>query len=219
VTPVKVSLGRSNVVITLAVLAFLCWIVWAGAHGGWTATETSARVIGYGVALLFAVPLVMLLFALPRFLSPRAVTVDAHGIAISHGRERVAMAWTDLHAVGIGYERIQGEVQKLPTSADEVKEAIKEYVVDEASEALHISAKRRIVLELYPVRPDAPARFPRLKPYWKRLPPPAAGLSDWAWRFPLPPVMSIARQIDDAIRLFAPRHRIGWFPRQPAAKG
>ena len=71
------------------------------------------------------------------------------------------------------------------------------------------------MLELFPSRPDVPARFPRLKPYWKRLPPPAAGLPDWAWRFPLPPVVSIARQIDEAIRLFAPRHRIGWFPRQP----
>jgi hypothetical protein len=204
------------VVITLAVLAFLCWLVWAGAHGGWTATETSARVIGYGVAVLFGVPLVMLLWALPRFLGPRYVIVDAHGIAISHGRERITIGWPDLVAVGIGYERVQGEAQKLPTSADEVKEAIKEYVVDEASEALHISAKRRIVLELYPSRPDASDRFPRLKPYWKRLPPPAAGLPDWAWRFTQPPVVSIARQIDDAIRLFAPRHRIGWFPRQPA---
>jgi hypothetical protein len=204
------------VVIPLAVLAFLCWIVWAGAHGGWTATESSARYIGYGVAVVFGVPLVMLLWALPRFLSPRAVIVDGHGIAISHGRERVAIGWPDLHAVGIGYERTPDEAAKLPTNADEIKEAIKEYVVDEASEALHISAKRRLVLELFPSRPDAPARFPRLKPYWKRLPPPAAGLGEWAWRFPLPPVLPIARQIDDAIRTFAPRHRLGLFPRTPA---
>ena len=92
-------------VIALAVLVFLCWIVWAGAHGGWTATETSARYIGFGVAAVFAVPLVMLLWALPRFVSSRAVTVDAHGIAISHGRERIAIGWSDLYAVGIGYER------------------------------------------------------------------------------------------------------------------
>jgi hypothetical protein len=71
------------------------------------------------------------------------------------------------------------------------------------------------VLELYPARPDAQSAYPRLKPYWKRLPPPARGLPEWAWRFPLPPVMSIAQRIDEGVRAFAPRHRLGFVRRTP----
>jgi hypothetical protein len=210
--PVKVGLGRSNAVVTLGLLVFLGWVVWAAGYGAWTSTETSPRVLGAGIAVLFAIPLVMLLRFLPRFLSPRYVLVDEAGVAIQHGRELVVVPWHEVAAVGIGYE-IEPTSTKIPQSLGGLKDAAHDYVVDQVSEALQISAKRRLVLEIFAVRPDAVDLVPRLKPFWKALPPPAAGLPEWGWRFPLPPVVSIAQQIAGGLRSRAPRHWLGWFAR------
>jgi hypothetical protein len=211
--PVRVGLGRSNIVVALAVLAFLCWVVWAGAHGAWTSDNTSAKVIGYGVAGAFAVALVMLLVALPRLVSPRYVVVDAFGLRIQHGRREVLLPWPELLAVGVGYQQAPAEKVKVPTSAEELQDAAKEYLAGKASEALQVSGKRRLALEIYPARPDAVERYPKLKPYWQAQPPPAHGLPPWHWRFPLPPVVSIAQAISSGLYGFAPRHFLGWIPR------
>lgn len=117
---VRVGLGRSNGVIALAVLGFLGWIVWAGARGGWHAGESSLRYLGFGVAAVFVIPLLMMLWALPAFLSPRYVLFDAHGVRIRHGRREAVVAWADLAGVGIAYQRAAEERTKLPASVDEV---------------------------------------------------------------------------------------------------
>jgi membrane protein YdbS with pleckstrin-like domain len=217
--PRKVGLGRSNVVAALAVLAFLCWIIWAGAHGGWTATEKSARVLGFAIAGVFAVPLVMMLWALPRFLRPRYIVVDQDGLGITHGRQRVTVPWSSVLAVGIGYEQAPAERPHRPTTVDELKDAAKDYLTDRASEALQISGKRRIVLEIYPTHPGAVGQVPRLRPYWTEQPPPAAGLPAQAWRFPLPPVVSIGEAVARAVHGVAPQRWLGWFPRPPRPAG
>ena len=216
--PVRVGLGRSNVVVALAVLGFLGWIVWAGGHGAYTADSTSARVLGYGIAALFAVPLVMMLRALPRFLSPRQVIVDAESLRIQHGREQVVLPWSELAAVGIGYQRAPDEPAPMPTTEDEAKEAVQDFLSERAHEALQVSGKRRIALEIFPVRPEAVDAFPRLKPYWQRQPP-AAGLPALWWRFPLPPVDSIARQIATGIQATRPDRWVGWQPRDWSEPG
>jgi hypothetical protein len=211
--PVKVGLGRSNIVVALAVLGFLGWAVWAGAHGAWTSDSTSAKAIGYGVAAAFGVALVMMLVALPRLVSPRYVMIDAFGLRIRHGRREVVLPWPELLAVGIGYQVAPEEELKLPTSVDDLKDAAKEYMAGKASEALQVSGKRRLALEIFPIRPDAVVRYPRLKPYWQMQPPPRAGLPLWRWRFPLPPVVSIAETIGRGIYAFTPQRWLGWFPR------
>ncbi|HET6214380.1 MAG TPA: hypothetical protein VFE14_16060 [Micromonosporaceae bacterium] len=66
------------------------------------------------------------------------------------------------------------------------------------------SGKRRLALEIFPVRPDAAQRYPRLKPYWKSQEPPAPGLSALRWGFRLPPVVSIAREIGRGAQTFQP---------------
>lgn len=210
---VRVGLGRSNAVIALAVLGFLAWIVWAGARGGWHASEASARYLGFGVAALFVIPLLMMLWALPRFLSPRYVVFDEHGLRIRHGRREAVVGWADLAGVGIAYQRAAEEPTTLPASVDEVRERVQEYLADAAAEALQVSGKRRIVLEIYPARTDAGDRVPLLKPYWKVLTPPAAGLPAWGWSFPLPPVVSIAREIARGAQAVRPDRWIGWYAR------
>jgi hypothetical protein len=210
--PVKVGLGWSNVVVTVFLLGFLGWVVWTLARGAFTFTDTPSRVVNAGLAVAFAVALVMLLRALPRFLSPRYVIVDATGVAIQHGKERVVVPWHEVTAVGIGYE-IEPKSAKISHSLADLKDAAKDYLADEVSEALQVSGKRRLVLEIFAVRPDAADLVPKLKPYWKSLPPPAEGLPEWGWRFPLPPVVSIAQQIAGGLRSRAPRHWLGWFAR------
>jgi hypothetical protein len=211
---VRVGLGHSNLVVTLGVLTFLGLVVGVGAYGAATSDDASARVLGFGLAGLFAIPLVMLLFALPRFLSPRYVVFDAGGLRIQHGKQEVAIGWPHLVAVGIGYELATAPPPGLPpTSIDGLKDAVKDYAAGKAAEVLHVSDKRRIALEIFPYRPDAVQWFPKLKPYWKQLPPPVAGIPPYGWRFPLPPVVSIAQQIDQGARSFQPHRRLGWYPR------
>jgi hypothetical protein len=72
---VRVGLGHSNVVVTVAMLAFLGIVVGVAAYGAATADDSSARVLGFGIAGLFAIPLVMLLFALPPVV-PIAQAID-----------------------------------------------------------------------------------------------------------------------------------------------
>src|SRR5258708_40112031 len=99
--PLKVGLGRSNAVVTVLMLGFLGSVVWAGAHGAWTSTETSARVLGVGFAVAFAIPLGMLLRFLPRLLSPRYVVVDEAGVAVQQGKQMGVVPWHEVTAVGI----------------------------------------------------------------------------------------------------------------------
>jgi hypothetical protein len=211
--PVKVGLGRSNISVTVLLLGFLVAIVWFAGHGAWTSTDSSARFLGFAIAAGFAIPLVMLLRHLPRFVSPRYVIVDEAGLAIQHGKEKVLVPWQDVYAVGIGYEVAEEEATKIAHSFDDLKDEVSEYLSSKAMEALQVSPNRRLVLEIFPVQPDASVRFPRLKPYWKALPPPAAGLPEFAWRFPLPPVVSIARQIAVGLAQRVPQRWLGWFPR------
>jgi hypothetical protein len=201
------------VVVSLAVLGFLCWIVWAGAHGAWTAKDASARVLGYGLAALFAIPLLMLLRTLPRLLRPRYVVLDAVGLSILHGREQVVVPWQDVAGIGLGYENAPAEKQKVPTSIDGLKELVKDYLADRTKEALQISGKRRVTLEIFPARPDVLDGYPKLTPYWEVQPPPFAGLPAQRWSFPLPPVVSIAQAIDRGGRMFRPDRWLGWYAR------
>jgi hypothetical protein len=211
--PVRVGLGRSNAVVTFCVLGFLLLVVGTAAKGAVTSTG-SARVLGAGIALVFAVPLVMMLRALPKFLGRRYVALDAIGLRIEHGKEQVVVPWSEVYAVGLGYEQAPAEKQRLPTSVDDLKGVVKDYTVDKVSEALHVSGKRRIVLEIMPARPDdAAQRYPKLKPYWKHQPPPFAGLPPQQWSFPLPPVVSIAHEIERGVRTFQPQRWLGWYPR------
>jgi hypothetical protein len=210
---IKVGLGRSNAVVTLAMLVFLGLIVGYATYGGINTDDSSARYISFGLAGLFAIPLAMLLFALPRFLSPRYVVFDATGLHIQHGREQVTVPWPDVVALGIGYEQAEAERPKTPTSVDGLKELITGYLTDKVSEPLQVSDKRRIALEIYPVRLDAVHQFPKLAQYWIALPPPVEGVPSVGWRFPLPPVVSIAEEIDRGAHAFQPDRRLGWYPR------
>jgi hypothetical protein len=71
-------------------------------------------------------------------------------------------------------------------------------------------------------------QFPKLAQYWIALPPPVEGIPSGegerqraggrgipsvGWRFPLPPVVSIAEEIDRGAHAFQPDRRLGWYAR------
>jgi hypothetical protein len=216
---VRVGLGRSNASVVVLVLAFLLVMVGVGGYGGWTSTQVSARVIGFGVAVLFMVPLVMLVVRLPRLLRPRWVVLDASGLRIQHGREEVVVPWPEIVAFGLGYQVPPAKRLTVPLSSDDVKDMAQEYLAGRVREALQVSDARRIALEIYPWHPAAERHYRRLAPYWKRDVPPVAGLPDFLWRFPLPPVVSIGQAVERGARVVAPQRWLGWFARPWSGSG
>jgi len=212
VSEVRVGLGRSNVVVTICLLLFVGGIAGVAAYSGLRA-QGSARILGLAIAAIFAIPLLMLLRALPKFLAPRRVVLDGHGLRIQHGRDEVLLPWPQIAAVGVGYQRTAREPEKAPLTLEAVQEAAVGRLQDYAREALHVSDARKLALEIFPAAPDAGAAVPKLRPYWKQARPPMAGLPGVRWSFPLPPVTGIGERIADGMRVIQPNRWLGWIVR------
>ncbi|HEX6686650.1 MAG TPA: hypothetical protein VF062_28010 [Candidatus Limnocylindrales bacterium] len=210
---VRVGLGRSNAVVTFAVLLFVGAITGVAVVGGLRAQESSARILGLAIGAIFAIPLVMLLKALPKFLAPRYVVLDAQGLRIEHGRDHVLLPWPEVAAVGIGYEGAPRQAQGVPRSVEAIKEQAVGRLAEHASEALQVSGRRRIALEIFPMRPEAGDAVSKLRPYWKALPAPMPGLPGVRWSFPLPPVTGIGERIAEGVRATQPNRWLGWIVR------
>src|SRR5262245_28201213 len=101
----KMDLKRANV-ITLLIGSALCLMLSAaGIYAALDAQDTATRVVGYCIAGLFALPLLMMAFSLPKLLQPRGLIFDEHGILYWQGDSRLLLPWPELAAVGIGYEQ------------------------------------------------------------------------------------------------------------------
>jgi len=210
-TSVKVGLGRSNVVLALGMVVFLGWITFVSIKGS---IQEPDAPLGYVIGGIFGLVLIFLLIKLPVFLRGRSLEFDADGLRFWHGTQSVLIRWDDVVAVGIAYEQAPDEKPKLhvPSSAeDEVKGRVAGFLNDQAHEALQISGKRRIGLEIYPRRLAAAAAYPKLKPYWQGLTPPEGGLPAEGWRLPLPPVVAIAQEIGRGAQTFQPYRWLGWY--------
>ena len=209
---IRVGLGRSNVVLALGMLVFL---------GGFSLVALLTSVPDYPVGIvlgaIFGVLAVYWAIKLPLFLRPRSFEFALDGFRFWHGGENIYVPWADVLAVGIGFEAKPEEKAKLKVYAsveDAAKEKVAEILHERADEALQISGKRRLGLEIYPRSLEAFARYPRLKPYVKRLVPPEAYLPSDAWRLPLPPVMTIAQEAGRGARTFLPAGWLGWYARE-----
>jgi hypothetical protein len=216
--PAKIGLGRSNVVLAIGMLAFFTVAVVICVRGALDAENTESSILVWFFAALFAGPLVMVVIGLPRMLAPRYVLVNPAGLGIQHGRRTVMVAWPDIAAYGIGYAIAEAERPKMPTSLDQAKEMVADRITAATMEALQISAKRQIALEIFPAAPHLVDRYPKLRPYWKPQPPPPPGMPPSAlppmrWRFGLPPVVSISEQIAGALYAWSPPRWTGWIGR------
>ena len=213
---IRVGLGRSNVVVVLAVAAFLAGITVAGIAGS---VKNPDAPLGFVIGGLFGLVLVYFLVKIGPLLRPRAYEFGRDGLRFWHGKENVYLPWSQIAAIGVGYEAKPEDKPEItvPTSVeDAVKERVQGYLKDQAMEVLHVSDKRRLGLEVYPVDAALFDRQPRIKPYVKQLTPPGAPKStpQGAWRLPLPPVIGIAQEVGRGVQTYAPRQWLGWYARR-----
>jgi len=206
---VRVNIGRASVVAVVVGVLLLAGLTAAGAYAAVDAAETGVRVIGWVFAGLFGAVLLFFLAAVPKLLRPRGLEFDPGGVRFWYGDERVALAWPEVAAIGIGYEQ-PPDVPNLPLS---VQDAIKDYVADKVKDAVKLDGKRSVAVEIFPADPAAVGRYPILARYKREQPPPYAGLPPVRWRVPLPPVVGVARGIERGVRTFQGQRWLGWFAR------
>jgi hypothetical protein len=178
--------------------------------------------LGFYIGGLFGLVLLFFLSKVATFLKPRAFEFGPDGFRFWHGNDNEYFPWDEVAAIGIGYEAKPDDPEpalRVPGSVrDEVKDRIQRYATEQAMEVLHVSDKRRIAVEIYPIAPEVLARHPRLKPYVKPLAAPGSpARQSSAWRLPLPPVISIAQQAGRGAETFAPTRWLGWYARQWSA--
>jgi hypothetical protein len=210
--PARIGLGRSNIIATIVVIVILLIFIASCISGGLGSTGSGAYV-SYSLAVLFLAILVLVLVRMPKFVAPRFVLLDPRGLAIQRGQQIVGIPWSDIVGYGIGYAVADEEKAKIPTSTDALADLAVTKFAGAAAEALKISGKRQLALEIFPAIPDPASRYPQLKPYWQELPPPAPNLPAMRLRFPLPPVTSIAQEIANAMYVWSPQRFTGWFHR------
>jgi hypothetical protein len=207
--PVRVDLGRASAVAILLTVVIFGALTAAGVYAAVDATETAVTVIGYTIAGLCGLVLLLLLVALPKLLRRRGLEFDDRGLHYWQGDERMLLPWAEIAAVGVGYEQ-PPEVPSLPLS---VQDAIKDAVADKIKDAVKLDDKRRVALEIFPADPAAADRQPLLTPFRKEQAPPAPGLPPVRWRLVLPPVLGVARAAERGVRTSAPQRWLGWFAR------
>jgi len=206
----KISLGRSLNIFAVVYGVISLLAVVGGIRGGLSSTGSS-RVLAYGIAVMFAAPLVIFLVRLQRFVGTRQVLVDSTGLTIRQGHRSQVLAWQDIASVGISYA-LAREAQSVQVPLDPpeaVRGPISAQLTAAAMQAAQVSSTRQIALEIYPAGPDVLARYPRMKPYVQEQFAPGAAF----WRFPLPPVVLIAQQLSSALYAWSPQRWFGWVRR------
>lgn len=213
---IRVGLGRSNVVIVICTVLFLGIISVVSIVGS---LRDPNAPLGFFIGGLFGAVLVYFLIKMGPFLRPRSFEFAPDGFRFWHGEENAHIPWEHVLAIGVGYEKKPEDPEELtvPLSLDDVvdmaKERISGELYDRITEVLHVSDKRRLGLEIFPRSPELFGAYPRLRPYVKRQDPPAAKLPGEAWRLPLPPVASIAREASRGAEAFHPAGWLGWYVR------
>jgi hypothetical protein len=197
--PVKVDIGRSSIfAIVLGILVFGLLSA-GGVYAALDTTETAVTVIGLFFAVFFGLFVVICLLALPKAIQPRGFVFDGDGIQFWHGQTWTRMPWSDVASAGIGYDQPR-EAPSLPLS---IEDAVKDFVVDKAKEALHMDGKRRFGLEIVPVDAEAVRRYPALAQYHK----------EQRWRFPIPPVLGTVAAVERGVKAHREQVWLGWYRR------
>jgi hypothetical protein len=206
---VKVDIGRANIIaIGLAIVLFMGLI----AAGVYAAIYNEARIerfIGGGFAVLFAIPFVLVLANLRRVLTPSQVVFDGQGIHHWQGTSTTLLAWSEVAAVGIGYE-IPPSFPKPPAS---LADAAAGFVGDKIKESLKMDGRRRVALEIFPVSPERVDGYPAMARFKRSYLAPAEGLPTVRWRIPLPPVYGVVGGITRGMQAHQPQRWLGDFAR------
>jgi hypothetical protein len=207
---VRVNLRVASVgSLLITVLAFGA-LTAGGVYAAADAEDTSTRVLGIVFAVLFSIPLWMVVMLLAKgILQSNGIAFDSRGVHYWRGDSAGLVAWEDITAVGIGYEQ-PPHLPKVPTSIDG---AIKDFLADKIKDTVRLKDLRKIALEIYPETEEVASQHPDLTRYWRTYPAQFEGLLPVRWRLPLPPLTGVARAISRALQTYQPQRSIGWFKR------
>jgi hypothetical protein len=198
--PVKVDIGRSSIVAIVLGIVLFGLLSAGGVYAALDTEETAVTVIGFFFAAFFGLFALICLLAMPKAIRPRGFVFDTDGIQFWHGNSWTRMPWGDVASAGIGYDQPR-EAPSLPLS---IEDAVKDFVVDKAKEAMRLDGKRRFGLEILPVNPEAVGRYPDLAPYHK----------EQGWRFPIPPVLGTVAAVERGVTAHKPGVWVGWHARK-----
>jgi hypothetical protein len=206
---VKVDLKRASVITILIGAVLFALLAAGGVYAALDAPDRATRIVGFCVAGLFTLPLVMMAFALKRLLQPRGLHFDERGIHYWQGESSLLLPWDEVAAVGIGYE----QPPNLPSIPSSIEDAVAGFVKEKIKEAVKLDDKRRFAVEIFPVDAAFADRYPLIARYRREQQPPAAGLPALRWRLLIPPLAGAARDIGRGVQTYRPQLWIGWFAR------
>jgi hypothetical protein len=140
--------------------------------------------------LVFAGGFLWFVSASRGILSGRGFVVDRRGLYVRTNGQVVGVSWEEISAAGIG---------SLPW----------------IQHRRPVHPGRRQAFELYPADHGFAARHPEFQRWLVEDQPPKRGLPMTRYRFFLPPVSKLPRQIEKAVQEVAPRKWVGRYRRQP----
>lgn len=198
--PAATLLGADARDVDVSAAAFRNLLVGGGVSGFLTILCAAALVDNGGSVwlwlwqLLFGVLFLWFLSAARGALSSRGFLLDHSGLYARTRGEVYGVSWDEIGAVGIG--SLPPVQQKRPVHPD-----------------------RRRALEFYPADSAFAARHPELERWRVEEPAPMPGLPGVRYRFHLPPLSRLPRQLERAVQHAAPRKWVGQYrrhlPQQP----
>ena len=199
----QINLGRIRTLAGLAGTLMFLALFSLSVLAAVTAADTPTRVVGIVFAVLFGIPLLLVLLSLPRLMRPSVLGFDANGIAYSYNGASTVVPWTDIAAVGIAFE-IPVDVPSIDLSGILADKLV--------YDVLKVSKSRKISLEIFPSAPETLDRHPVLANFRKDLRPPTDGLGTGIWRmaFPSP---RLAMRVARGPQAYAPQLYLGWYRR------
>jgi hypothetical protein len=200
---VQINLGRARTIVALTGLVVFGLLVAGMVTAAITAQDTATRAVGIGFAVLFGIPLVLILVGLRRLTRRSVLGFDQSGFSYSYGGASTRVVWSEIAGIGFAFE-VPTEVPSIDLSG-----ILADKVVDDV---LKVSKSRKIALEVFPAAADVFDRHAALASYRQQLQPPRDGLSPAIWRMAIPP-LPVAKRIAQALQTYAPHLYLGWYQR------
>jgi hypothetical protein len=148
------------------------------------------------------VPIIRAIRLVRPMLVPMGFAFDQRGLHYWRGSERGLFAWSEIAAIGIGYES-PPQVPPLTPSL-----LVARFTVDKV-----VKDRHWVALEIFPRTDGVWDRAPALQPYRWALEAPWPDVSAERWLIPLPPRPGLPRRIQRGAERFAPQVWRGWFRR------
>jgi len=199
----RIDIGKGSVKTILVALPLLIAVCVASVGAAVDAPDRATTMVGIFFSSVFGLLLLFVLRAIPRFVEPRGVVLDARGLHFWRRSEWDLLPWSEVAAIGIGYDR----ARRPPVVR------LSRYLAEQALSALKVEQRRHIAIEIFPKAPATLDSHPGLARYRREQPPPRDGLPFLHWRVPLPPMGGAGDKIDQAVQALRPGLRLGWFER------